>query len=112
MIDTAVAAGARIAGRRETRTQQSLVGRLLRGRVEDARWVRPALIGLLAGAALLYMVGLGASGTANSYYAAAVYAGTKSWTAFFFGSLDYANFITVDKPPASLWVMEISARIF
>ena len=38
--------------------------------------------------------------------------GTKSWKAFFFGSSDAANFITVDKPPASLWVMELSARIF
>ncbi len=35
-----------------------------------------------------------------------------SWKAFFFGSSDAANFITVDKPPASLWVMEISARVF
>ena len=38
--------------------------------------------------------------------------GSKSWTAFLFGSLDSSNFITVDKPPASLWVMDISARIF
>ena len=38
--------------------------------------------------------------------------GTKSWKAFFFGSSDASNFITVDKPPAALWVMEISARIF
>src|SRR6202034_3976067 len=43
---------------------------------------------------------------------AAVQAGSKSWKAFFFGSSDSSNFITVDKPPASLWVMEISARIF
>ena len=35
-----------------------------------------------------------------------------SWKAFFFGSFDASNAITVDKPPASLWVMEISARIF
>jgi 4-amino-4-deoxy-L-arabinose transferase-like glycosyltransferase len=55
---------------------------------------------------------LSASGYANSFYAAAVQAGTKSWKAFFFGSLDSSNFITVDKPPASLWVMELSGRIF
>ena len=30
----------------------------------------------------------------------------------FFGSLDSSNFITVDKPPASLWVMALSGRIF
>ena len=61
---------------------------------------------------MLYLWGLGASGWANTYYSAAVQAGTKSWRAFFFGSTDAANFITVDKTPASLWPMEISARIF
>ena len=38
--------------------------------------------------------------------------GSKSWKAFFFGSFDSSNFITVDKPPASLWVMDLSARLF
>ena len=88
------------------------VSRVWRGRPEDPRWVRPALLGLLAGTALLYLWGLGASGWSNAFYSAAVQAGTKSWKAFFFGSSDAANFITVDKPPVSLWVMEISARIF
>ena len=37
---------------------------------------------------------------------------TRSWEAFLFGSLDAGNVITVDKPPASLWVMAASARIF
>src|SRR5207237_8490117 len=32
--------------------------------------------------------------------------------AFFFGSFDAGNFITVDKPPAALWLMELSGRIF
>src|SRR5438552_19037590 len=48
----------------------------------------------------------------NDFYAAAVQAGTRSWKAFLFGSFDSSNFITVDKPPASLWVMGLSARIF
>ncbi len=67
---------------------------------------------LLAGTGVLYLWNLSASGWANSFYAAAVQAGTQSWTAFFFGSLDAGNAITVDKPPAALWVMESSARIF
>ena len=49
---------------------------------------------------------------ANSFHAAAVKSGTLSWKAFFFGSIDPGNSITVDKPPASLWLMEISGRIF
>jgi 4-amino-4-deoxy-L-arabinose transferase-like glycosyltransferase len=78
----------------------------------DPRWVKPAVGALLVATAVLYLWGLGASGYANSFYSAAVQAGTKSWKAFFFGSSDSANFITVDKPPASLWVMELSARLF
>lgn len=85
---------------------------LWRGRATDPAWVRPALVTLLTGTALLYLLGLGASGWANAYYSAAVQAGATSWKAFFFGSFDAANFITVDKPPASLWVMELSARAF
>src|SRR5947209_798519 len=82
------------------------------GRQPDPAWVRPCLIALLAATALLYLWGLGASGWANDFYSAAVQAATKSWTAFFFGSSDGANFITVDKAPAALWVMGISARLF
>ena len=70
------------------------------------------LLGLLGVTAVLYIWGLGAEGWANTFYAAAVQAGTKSWKAFFFGSFDASSFITVDKPPGSLWVMELSARIF
>jgi 4-amino-4-deoxy-L-arabinose transferase-like glycosyltransferase len=88
------------------------LGRFLRGRPDDPAWVRPGLLALLAGTAVLYIWDLGASGWANSFYAAAVQAGTKSWKAFFFGSFDPANFITVDKSPAALWVMELSGRVF
>ena len=86
--------------------------RLLRGPAADPRWARPALFGLLALTALLYLWNLSRNGYANDFYAAAVQAGTKSWKAFFFGSFDTSNFITVDKTPASLWVDEIAARVF
>jgi 4-amino-4-deoxy-L-arabinose transferase-like glycosyltransferase len=85
---------------------------MVRGRAEDAAWVRPSLIALLGIAALLYLWDLSASGWANAFYSAAVQAGSSSWKAFFFGSFDASNFITVDKSPAALWVMDISARIF
>ena len=75
-------------------------------------WERPALVGLLVATAVLYLWGLGASGWANAFYSAAVQAGSVSWKAFFFGSFDAANFITVDKPPLSLWPMALSVRLF
>ncbi|HEY1988312.1 MAG TPA: glycosyltransferase family 39 protein [Acidimicrobiales bacterium] len=91
---------------------RSRLRRLVSGKPDDPHWVRPTLIALLALTALSYLWALGDSGWANSFYSSAVQAGTKSWKAFFFGSSDASNFITVDKPPASLWVMELSARIF
>ena len=76
-------------------------------------WALPAHVGVTMLAAVLYIWGLSSSvGMGNSFYAAAVKSGTESWKAFLFGSLDPGNFITVDKPPASLWVMELSGRIF
>ncbi|WP_338684339.1 glycosyltransferase family 39 protein [Streptomyces acidiscabies] len=74
--------------------------------------MRPAFFGLLVATFLLYLYNLSSSGYANSFYSAAVQAGSQSWKAFFFGSLDAANAITVDKPPASLWPMALSVRIF
>ena len=73
---------------------------------------RLALLALLVATAAAYLYNLAASGYGNSFYAAAVEAGSKSWKAMFFGSLDASNFITVDKPPASLWIMDLSARLF
>ena len=86
--------------------------RLLRARPGDPAWARPALLALLVVTALLYLVGLSRNGWANEFYAAAVQAGTKSWKAFLFGSVDSSNFITVDKTPLFLWPMELTARVF
>lgn len=76
------------------------------------RWERPAYAALLLATAVLLLWNLGASGYANSFYSAAVQAGSESWKAFFFGSSDAGNSITVDKPPAALWPMALSVRLF
>ncbi|MFD7503808.1 ArnT family glycosyltransferase [Streptomyces sp. NPDC059850] len=90
----------------------SRLARAWRGRPEDPRWARPALWALLAVTTVLYLWSLGASGYANQFYSAAVQAGSESWKAFFFGSSDAANSITVDKPPAALWPMALAVRVF
>ncbi|WP_416069578.1 glycosyltransferase family 39 protein, partial [Streptomyces sp. FL07-04A] len=78
---------------------------------EAPRWSLPALIAVLALAGVLY--GWNLSGDSlNSFYSAAVYSGTQSWKAWFFGSLDAGNFLTVDKPPFALMVMGLSCRVF
>lgn len=71
-----------------------------------------ALAGLLVLACAIFFVNLTASGYANEFYAAAAQAGSTSWESFLWGSLDSGNAITVDKPPASIWVMALSVRLF
>ncbi|MFF2508907.1 glycosyltransferase family 39 protein [Streptomyces sp. NPDC058067] len=94
------------------RPERPPLTRIWRGRDDDPRWARPAFLGLLLVVGLAYLWNLSASGYANSFYSAAVQAGSQSWKAMFFGSLDSANAITVDKPPASLWPMALSVRMF
>ena len=72
-------------------------------------WAGAVLVGLLA--AVVAFWSLDVSGYANTYYSAAAQAAGQSWSAMFFGSIDAAGFITVDKPPASLWAMGLSVRL-
>ncbi|MET7702169.1 glycosyltransferase family 39 protein, partial [Streptomyces sp. NPDC005485] len=74
------------------------------------RWSLPALIAILALAAALYSWNLSGSGL-NTFYSSAVFSSTQSWKAWFFGSIDAGNFLTVDKPPLALMVMGLSCRI-
>ncbi len=104
-------AAASAGGGAHDRAARSRLPRLWRGH-DEAPWVRPALLALLAGTALLYLCGLAASGWANAYYSAAAQAGSESWKALFFGASDAAASITVDKTPMSLWVMALSVRLF
>jgi len=89
----------------------SLLDRLARSRSGEATWVTPAHLGVVALAAVLYVVNLTVSGFANTYYSAAAQAASQSWSAWFFGSIDAASFITVDKPPLATMVMGLSVRL-
>ncbi|MET9865807.1 glycosyltransferase family 39 protein [Streptomyces sp. NPDC006386] len=82
-----------------------------RGDAAAPRWSLPVLLAILALAAVLYSWNLSGAGL-NSFYSAAVLSGTESWKAWFFGSLDAGNFLTVDKPPLALMVMGLSCRVF
>ncbi|MFI5783019.1 ArnT family glycosyltransferase [Nocardia sp. NPDC051570] len=73
---------------------------------------RVGLIALLTATAVMYLWNITINGMGNQFYAGAAWAGSKSWEALLFGSLDTGNFITVDKPPVSQWVMGLSGRIF
>jgi 4-amino-4-deoxy-L-arabinose transferase-like glycosyltransferase len=81
-------------------------------RLDTTAGRRVALGVLLAAAGVLYSLGLSHNGWANQYYSAAAQAGSASWKAFFFGALDPVGAVTVDKPPAALWLTSLSVRIF
>ena len=90
----------------------NLLYTLFRGNRTDPAWERPTLLIILALNTALNFWNLSINGWGNYFYTAAVQSGTKDLTSAFFGSSDWGNSITVDKPPLSLWAMEISVRIF
>ena len=90
---------------------QARIRSFVRGREDDPRWVRPTLLAIVALASVLCLWNLTRDGYSNEYYAAATKAGSESWKAWFFGALDPGSFITVDKPPLSLWLSGLSARV-
>jgi 4-amino-4-deoxy-L-arabinose transferase-like glycosyltransferase len=81
-------------------------------RVRSLSIPHPELLGLLALTAVLNLWALSKNGWANTYYSGAVRSMASSWHDFLYGSLDSAGLMTVDKPPLSLWVQALSARVF
>ena len=59
-----------------------------------------------------YLWNITINGMGNQFYAAAAQAGSRNWKALLFGSLDAQNFVTVDEPPLSQWVMGLSGQLF
>lgn len=84
-------------------------------RVSPAAWLtRNSRAGLLAVTVLALVANtweLGRNGLGNTYYTAAMRGMTASWHNFFFASFDPGGFISIDKPPASLWIEAASVRL-
>ncbi|WEO93830.1 glycosyltransferase family 39 protein [Streptomyces sp. FXJ1.172] len=77
----------------------------------EPEYARPALLLLVVLAAVLYVWGIERS-EYHTFYASAVRSMTESWKAFFYGSFDPGNSITLDKLPGFLWPQALSARLF
>ncbi|MDQ1587071.1 MAG: hypothetical protein QOJ77_236 [Microbacteriaceae bacterium] len=75
------------------------------------RWIRWALLALVASCAVLYGWNIGSSGYSD-YYAAAAKSMSESWKAFFFGAFDPQSTITLDKLSGFLIPQALSARVF
>jgi 4-amino-4-deoxy-L-arabinose transferase-like glycosyltransferase len=74
-------------------------------------WWPEALV-VVGGAFIFFAWSLDQNGWGNDFYAAAVRSMSRSWSNFFYGSLDPGGWITVDKPPGALWLQALSARLF
>src|SRR3954454_8443421 len=83
----------------------------LRQRTQQA-WVVPAQVGVVLLALFVYVFNLSVSGYANTFYSMAAQAAGRDWAAWFWGSLDPSNFITLDKPPLATMLMGLSVRVF
>ncbi|MEV6835627.1 glycosyltransferase family 39 protein [Streptomyces sp. NPDC051133] len=82
-----------------------------RSPVGEPAYARPALLVVTVLAAVLYTWGIDHS-QYHTFYADAVRSMTESWKAFFYGSFDPGNSITLDKLPGFLWPQALSARLF
>ncbi|MCZ4103692.1 ArnT family glycosyltransferase [Streptomyces sp. H39-C1] len=74
-------------------------------------YVRPLLLVITAVATSLYGWNID-SGQFHPFYADTVLSMTRNWKAFFFGSFEPGNSITLDKLPGFLWPQAVSARLF
>jgi 4-amino-4-deoxy-L-arabinose transferase-like glycosyltransferase len=70
------------------------------------------MLALAVLAGVLNLWDLSRNDWANTFYSGAVRSMASSWHDFLFASLDRSGLMTVDKPPAALWVQALSARIF
>ena len=57
-------------------------------------------------------MGAGQNGWGAEYYTAAVRSMAINWHNFFYCAFDPTGFISVDKPPVSLWIQVAGVKLF
>ena len=92
--ETPTAASEPLAALHPQNGWQDLARRFVWGRPGEPRWVRPALFGLLAATALLYLWDLSASGWANAL--------ARSGSTIFVGNASDLQVVDVSAPQAAL----------
>ena len=73
---------------------------------------RVGLGAVLVLALVLNCWALSRNGYGNTYYSAAARSMSESWHNFFFAALDPGGFISIDKPPVSVWFQAASVWAF
>ncbi len=78
---------------------------------DQPRWSRPTLLAITALATLSY--GWGISNFAlEPLYAGAVRSMGANWKDFFYGAVDPAGTVTLDKLPGAFWIQALFVRVF
>ncbi|HTZ09179.1 MAG TPA: glycosyltransferase family 39 protein, partial [Acidimicrobiales bacterium] len=73
-------------------------------------WARPALLAIAGLAGFTYLWGID-NVALEPFYGAAVRSMGSSWKDFFFGALDPAGTISLDKLPGAFWVQALFVRV-
>jgi 4-amino-4-deoxy-L-arabinose transferase-like glycosyltransferase len=84
--------------------------RLRGGRRWQWHWKWAAVAAVLAGAAVLRLIDLGAVAV-DPFYDAAVRSMGMSWHNFFFGAFEPGGSVAIDKPPVDLWLQVVSVKL-
>lgn len=75
-------------------------------------WDKFILVLIMALTGFFTFYKIGSQDYSNAFYTACVKSMLTNWKNFFFVSLDPGGWVTVDKPPVSLWVQALFAKIF
>jgi 4-amino-4-deoxy-L-arabinose transferase-like glycosyltransferase len=102
---------ARRSGVRDWLGTRPRTPRFWRSPPDQPQWARPALLAISALAGVAYGWGMGGAAL-EAFYGAAARSMSTSWHDFFFGALDPAGTISVDKIPGALWPQALSLRVF
>ena len=82
-----------------------------RSPADQPRWARPALLAIAALATFSYAWGI-SNFALEPFYAGAVRSMGANWKDFFYGAVDPAGTVTLDKLPGAFWVQALFVRVF
>ena len=81
-------------------------------RTGPGRRAWPWGLSLIAALALVLTAWQVWDGTPSDYYAAIAVSMSQSWSNFFFGAMDPAGTVTLDKIPGSFWIPALAVKVF
>jgi len=110
-VSTYVAKGGEDVAARAPRSRYRRALTFWRSPSDQPWWARPTLLAITTLATLSYAWGI-SNFALEPFYAGAVRSMGANWKDFFYGAVDPAGTVTLDKLPGAFWVQALFVRVF